>query len=251
MNAKCLLFGAALGLTAAAASAQYCPTAVGTVLNYVETVSQPESIVKNITLTADSIYTENGQTVVRLLDHTDIRGSLKTEADSYVYAYYNASDAQAPTQYILLNADQLKELMATSVREELASNGQNISESDMNEVLAMIRPSGKLALTLDPAAAPDTKIPNTSLRVNISTMSISMHISNGKVLGKESITVEAGTFDDCLKVSYVLKNNMPGESVKSYITDWYAPGIGLVRQEAMDKNGQVQYVEELKSVVRP
>lgn len=246
-----MLFCAALSAGALCASAQYCPTAIGTVLEYVENDSQPVQAVKNITLTADSIYQQGDQTVVRMLEHTDIPGSLKTEPDSYAYAYYNASDAQSPTQYVLMSADQLKEIMVATIRDEIASSGQSVSESDFNEAIAMVRPSGKLALTLDPAAAPDTKIPNTSLRVNIGTVSVSFHISNGKVLGKENVTVPAGTYDDCLKVTYILKNNTPDGSIKSYVTEWYAQGVGLVRQEAKDKNGQIQSVQELKRVVLP
>ena len=80
---------------------------------------------------------------------------------------------------------------------------------------------------------------------------MSFHITSGKILGKESVTVPAGTFENCLKVSYIEKSNMGEESMKEYVTAWYAPGIGLVKEESKTKGGELIELQTLESVSVP
>ena len=137
-----------------------------------------------------------------------------------------------------LSPEQMRELMVNTIQNELASAGQMISSSDLEQIMAQIRPSGKLQLTIDPTAEPETKIPAASIRVNVATMNVSIHISGGKVLGQEQITTPAGTFD-CIKISYIMKTNMAADSLKLYYTAWYAPGIGMVKEQGCDKKGKI------------
>lgn len=241
----------ACGLVAAAASAQYCPTQVGTVLKYTEITELPEHSEKFYVQTLDSVYTEGDRTVGRIVSRSNVPGSLKTEPDQNIYVYYTAGNTQAPTEYLLMNADELKDMMANEIREEIANSGQAVSASDLDEALASIRPSGKLSLTLNPEAAVDAKIPNASLRVSMGTMTFSFHISNGKVLERETVTVPAGEFADCFKVTYVMKQNNPVEPLKFYVTEWYAPGVGMVKQEMKDKKGNLVSSMTLTSIERP
>lgn len=65
-------------------------------------------------------------------------------------------------------------------------------------------------------------------------------VEKGKILGKETVETEAGTFDECLKIVYKTETKMtetrpiapadlPGESVT---TLWFAPKIGIVKMRS-------------------
>ena len=69
-------------------------------------------------------------------------------------------------------------------------------------------------------------------------MTMSMNFWEGKNLGTESVTTEAGTFD-CVKISYVQRTSSPGGNEKRNVTEWYAKGIGLVRSIDTDKKGNI------------
>lgn len=246
-----ILLSLAVGFIATGAYAQFCPTQKGTVLKYNQITELPEHSEETIIQTVDSVFADGDRTGERIISKTVITGSLKTVPDQNIFVYYTPDNAQATTEYLLMSSDEFKTMIINEVREEIAANGQAVSSSDMEEIASAIRPSGKLALVLDPEAAPDTKIPNASLRVSISTMSFSFHISNGKVLGRENVAVPGGEFADCLKITYIMKQNNPVESLKFYVTEWYAPQVGCVKQEMKDKRGNMVSVMTLTSVERP
>lgn len=242
---------AAIVLGASLSFAQYTATAVGTVLNYAVHQSEPEQTNKVLTMTLQEASTEGDLTTFRYLNHTDIPGSLRTEPDTYSSATCNPSDASVPTVWTLLTPADFKEVMIAQIQEEVASAGRMLTDEQLNQIRNSVNPSGKVILTLDPDAAVDAKIPNSSLRLNMEMMSISIHISNGKVLGVESVEVPAGTFENCLKVSYVMKQNFGPENIRHYITEWYAPGVGLVKEIVADKKGKELESQELTSIALP
>ena len=65
-------------LTATAASAQYYPAKVGSVLKYTSQSELPEPTTHTVTVTADSIWQDSGNTYVRLESHTET-GTLKLD----------------------------------------------------------------------------------------------------------------------------------------------------------------------------
>jgi hypothetical protein len=73
---------------------------------------------------------------------------------------------------------------------------------------------------------------------------INVDITKRKVQGKESVTTPAGTWD-CYKITYhskvVVKIGI-GIPVNADVTEWYAPGFGVVKTES--KNG----ITEITSV---
>lgn len=63
---------------------------------------------------------------------------------------------------------------------------------------------------------------------------VSVSITNRKVLGRESVTTTAGTWD-CFKISYksrIVMKLVVGIPINVETTEWYAPGIGVVKTEA-------------------
>ena len=63
---------------------------------------------------------------------------------------------------------------------------------------------------------------------------INVDITKRKVQGKESVTTPGGTWD-CFKITYhskvVVKIGI-GIPVNADVTEWYAPGFGVVKTES-------------------
>ncbi len=90
--------------------------------------------------------------------------------------------------------------------------------------------------------------------------------TTGSVIGLERVTTMAGVFDSCLHVRFTVEKvggeaaadgtSMHVKQGTSRIDDWYAPGVGLVREEAtssitVESSGQsttlsIRQIQELK-----
>ena len=79
---------------------------------------------------------------------------------------------------------------------------------------------------------------NTKASLNgISLMKMNIRIDDRKVVGKESVTTPAGTFD-CVKIEQTTSmSGMGSRTMKA--TVWFAKGVGMVKSENMDKKGNV------------
>ena len=63
---------------------------------------------------------------------------------------------------------------------------------------------------------------------------VSVALTERKVVGKESMTTPAGTWD-CFKITYHSKINIKiviGIPINMDVTEWYAPGFGVVKTES-------------------
>jgi DUF3108-like len=74
---------------------------------------------------------------------------------------------------------------------------------------------------------------------------ISMDMTNRKVVGKESVTTPAGTWD-CYKITYhskmVFKMGI-GIPMNADVTEWYAPGFGVVKTESSNGTTQITSIK--------
>ncbi len=76
-------------------------------------------------------------------------------------------------------------------------------------------------------------VSNQGMRI----MTMSATITNRKVESKESITVPAGTFD-CFKITYNIETKSIF-TVQATAAEWYAKGVGMIKQESYDKKGKL------------
>ncbi len=88
------------------------------------------------------------------------------------------------------------------------------------------------------------KISFSSNGMNVMNMSFS--VTNRKVVGIETITTPAGTFE-CYKISYDLATKMM-ISVKTKATEWYAKGTGLIKSESYSTDGKILSSNVLNSI---
>ncbi len=65
-----------------------------------------------------------------------------------------------------------------------------------------------------------------------------VNITNRKVVGRESVTTSAGTFD-CYKITYTVKSKSI-MSMESKGADWIAENVGMVKSENYNKNDKLQ-----------
>jgi hypothetical protein len=81
--------------------------------------------------------------------------------------------------------------------------------------------------------------------------SINLDQTNRKVVGKETITTPAGTWE-CWKITYDtrFKINMAGIGIPVNMrgTEWFAPGFGIVKTEVTNKNGKLMGTTLITSV---
>ncbi|MGB5237050.1 MAG: hypothetical protein WBN59_05405 [Flavobacteriaceae bacterium] len=83
-------------------------------------------------------------------------------------------------------------------------------------------------------------LPDADLLMNVSmepiTMKLTVKIFNREVIGEETVTTPAGTFD-CFILSQNTESKM-GVKVSGSSKEWYAPEVGLVKQESYNKKGK-------------
>ena len=65
-------------------------------------------------------------------------------------------------------------------------------------------------------------------------------VSGREFIQNEEVVTPCGTYD-CAKVKYQLKSRSPKETVDGYGYEWYAPNVGVVKNEQYDNNNQLQY----------
>lgn len=96
---------------------------------------------------------------------------------------------------------------------------------------------------------PDGDMTMTVSSGGIQMMKMVMNIVERKVEKMESLTTPAGTFDTA-KVSAVMKNTMMGRTSSYKSISWIAMGIGPVRTETYNEQGELQNVHVLTNIIR-
>lgn len=83
-------------------------------------------------------------------------------------------------------------------------------------------------------------LPDADLLMNVSmapiNMKMTVRIFDRKVEGTETVTTPAGTFD-CIILSQTTESKM-GMKVTGRSREWYAPDVGMVKQESYNKKGK-------------
>lgn len=240
MKIKALLAMAAI-LAAGTASAQYVSTKQGAALDYRTTMKEVEKAI----LSTDSIVgvsTADGKTTVRIKSCLHNENPLQDDIVMFNSATFTTPEE--PTTIVQMDGEEFKAFILNTVKMAMEEAGQ-FNPQQFDEYANSLKAKGELSLVLNPKAAAGEKIPNSRLRVDMGMQAATMFISNAVVEGFEDITVEGGTFANCIKVKYEKRENTPSGSEKSYVTAWYAPGVGLVKEVSADKKGNVQSEQEL------
>ncbi|MGQ9465465.1 MAG: TapB family protein [bacterium] len=73
----------------------------------------------------------------------------------------------------------------------------------------------------------------------------SSYTETAKAMGKESVTVPAGTYDDCWKIEYISTSSTSSETLFVYL----APDVGLIKFQSIEiyTNMTIKFTMELES----
>jgi hypothetical protein len=93
---------------------------------------------------------------------------------------------------------------------------------------------------------PDANITVSAATGGIAMLNLSIDITNRKVVGTESVTVPAGTFD-CFKITYDVETKMMFK-VNATVTEYVNMGVGNVKTETYDKKGKLAGTTQLVEV---
>jgi hypothetical protein len=90
---------------------------------------------------------------------------------------------------------------------------------------------------------PDASITISAATNGISLMNLFINITNRKVVGIESVTVPAGTFE-CYKITYDVETKLMFK-MNSTVTEYVNMGVGNVKTETFDKKGKLMGTTQL------
>lgn len=93
---------------------------------------------------------------------------------------------------------------------------------------------------------PDAGI-EMSMKMGFVNMRVAAEITNRKVESIEDVTTAAGNFN-CYKFMGNINSVALGIKVKASSAEWYAKGIGTIKNESYDKNGKLESHMELVSI---
>lgn len=243
---KYLLSAMAVVMGCMASSAQYFSTTVGQELTYNSTNSEgkTEKTAKTTIISVDT----NADGVITMKEESAVSEAENPLMEVKMHHTYTFDPKTDVTKAVMMSAEDLKDLMIMSIRHAAQEAGQYMSDSEYADLANAISAKGALELAFSPDMAPDTKLPKSSLRINAGMVSMRGNLWDAKVLGKETVTVPAGTYEDCVKITYTIVMNSPDGNTKHVNEDWFAKGVGIVKSVEYDKKGNVSSVDELISI---
>ena len=93
------------------------------------------------------------------------------------------------------------------------------------------------SVLIDGQTLPDASITIAAATGGVNIMNMVVNITNRKVVGAESVTVPAGTFD-CYKITYDVETKLMFK-IASTVTEYVNMGVGTVKTETFDKKGKL------------
>lgn len=139
-------------------------------------------------------------------------------------------------EVIMDMAALMEEAMQEGMRQSLNAMGDGDdaeNQAAMNEILDNTTVSGECR-GIPADIYEGMELPDYSIEIKIMFITSKMGCKDRKVIGRESVTTPAGTFD-----CYVIEETMTAKAMmvneKTRQVSWYARGVGLVKQQTFDK----------------
>lgn len=89
------------------------------------------------------------------------------------------------------------------------------------------------------------KVFNNDLKI----VTVTMDITNRKIIANESITTKAGTFN-CVKLSYDFESKIGFIKVKGSGVEWHSEDKAIVKSESYNKKGKLTGSQELTKIIK-
>lgn len=223
MKKLILIVAIVLGVSVSKAQETFFPTKEGTVLVY-KTFDKKDKVTNTIQYT---------------ITHLEISGS---DMDiTYLCESIDPKDKLVFKEEITIHQKGDKLYLDMSNFINKAAFQQN------GEIPAEVVVSGNnMEIPLNPQPGdilPDAHV-EMALKMGFVNMKISADVTNRKVEAIEDVVVKGGSFKS-YKFSSDINSVAMGIKVRAKSVEWYAKGIGTVKSESYDKNGNLQSHTEL------
>lgn len=230
------------------ASAQYLCEKEGSVLSYKSSITvEGKNYDNSYTAKVVSVTKDNDGIVTSAIEETHkVPGSDFGEIKNNTSFTYNP--ATGLTVDHMLTAEEFRNMIVGIVSDAMSQMGQSLNESMLAELQKNITVKGDLFIDLPAQPDVNAKVPNRYIKAAVQGFSMTMNLWDFKYLGFEDVEVPAGKFEQCMKVSYVLKQSSPQGNDKTNIVTWYAKGVGPVKKTTTDNKGNLISEEILTGI---
>ncbi|WP_117883617.1 TapB family protein [Aureibaculum luteum] len=93
----------------------------------------------------------------------------------------------------------------------------------------------------------DGSITVTVFNNDLKIVTVTMDITNRKIVGNESITTKAGTFN-CIKLTYDFESKIGFIKVKGSGVEWHSEDKAIIKSESYNKKGKLIGSQELTKI---
>lgn len=94
---------------------------------------------------------------------------------------------------------------------------------------------------------PGDVLPDANCKISLGLLSVTVDVTERKVLRKERISTPAGDFD-CIVVRERKKEDAPLHHLDNYLDNWYVPNMGYVRHDVYDEKMVLEQTEVLVKI---
>jgi hypothetical protein len=209
----------------AQACKDYFPQKEGTILKYVSYDKKDKVTGSSEMSFKDKKETADGMSVIFVSKFSDDKEEFLFENEVKVTCrdgvlYFDASKFLDPAT---MSAYESMDVEVTADNLELPLDGAAGRSLADGSVTAVVRSGGVKIIT------------------------VSVHISNRKIVAREKVETPAGSFE-CIKYTYDALSQIGFVKVRMSATEWYSAEYGSVRSESFNKNGKLTGYTVLESV---
>lgn len=229
---KTLLFSILALLVASMVHSQSCnsffPTAKGTVMEYINYDKGVKTSATLNEITDVQIQGETTLITISSVTQAAEKGKDEEVTIEHDYTYECSGDVIKIDMKSFLDLSQYKDM-------EMSVNANNLGYPAQLSVGQTLENANVIAV-----------ISNAGMKI----ATLSVDITERKVVAQESITVKGGTFE-CYKITQNTNSKFGMIKVAGTSAEWVSQGIGVVKSESYNKKGAVTTSTELKSIVKP
>jgi hypothetical protein len=199
----------------------FFPTKVGTILKFVQ---------KEADGTIDG-YTR--QTI------TEVEGSGNNMTISYLYESMDENKktvVEKPCKMVIENDVMIFDLKHFFVG-QLKSSNEKIDDVTGTPL--------KFSNNLQPGQLVEDAHMIMAMHKSVVPVKVKLDMTNGKCVAIEDVKTQAGTFKGYKITQDVTSNVSIGKTTPTHVISWGVPGIGIVRIDTYDMNGNLQKITEL------
>lgn len=153
-------------------------------------------------------------------------------------------DAPTPTQRILCTGSDIRmDINAGGLTAAFADNPEMDITMEGDKMVLPNELSENMTL-------PDASLTTVAKMGGMTLMNATLRMTDRRVLGKETVTTPAGTFE-CFKITQTTETNAGMAGTRQTTTiSWVARGIGMVKSEDYDHRGRLTSKSELIELAR-